>query len=162
MFDVRMDPAVRNEPQQVHPVAAVERCAEHRVLVERPVLDRLVHTHQVLIEPTPRADRQVADLAVPHLSRRQAGRLARRLDRRVRVVAPQRIEDRGVGKLDRVPRAGGRNAPAVEDDQNYEGEALRHIAANEPTSREAPPTSAPSTAGCDISSAALSGFTEPP
>ena len=46
---------------------------EHRVREERAVRDRLVDAHQILVEPTARADRQVADLAVPHLARRQPG-----------------------------------------------------------------------------------------
>ena len=142
-------------------VAALERRDERRDLEERAVRDRLVHAQQILVEPSAGADRQVADLAVPHLPGRQAGRLAGRLDRRVRELAPEPVEDRRVGKLDGVARAGRRAAEAVEDDERYEREA-RHIAANESTSSEAPPTSAPSIAGCARSSAAFSGFTEPP
>src|SRR5258705_8290010 len=142
VLDVRMDAAVRNEPHQVNARPSVEGTAQHRILEERAVLDRLVHAHEVLVEPAPGADREVADLAVSHLAGWQAGRLARRLDRRVRVVTPQRVEDGRVRELDSVPRAGRRDAPAVEDDEGYEGEALRHIAANDSTSTEAPPTTA--------------------
>ena len=72
-----------------------------------------------------------------------------------------------VRELDRVAGAGRGDAPAVEDDERDERElTLRcgaaQIAANESRSSEAPPTSAPSTSGCERSSSALSGFTEPP
>ena len=123
----------------------------------------LVHAHQILVEPPAGADRQVADLAVSHLTGRQARRLAGGFDRRVRELAPQPVEHRRVGELDGVARARRRAAPAVEDDERYEWDArARHIAANESTSSEAPPTSAPSTAVCESSSAAFSGLTEPP
>jgi len=70
---VRMDAAVRNEPEQVHALPTVERRPQDRILEERTVLDRRVHAHQVLVEATPRTDCQVADLAIAHLARRQAG-----------------------------------------------------------------------------------------
>ena len=102
----------------------------------------------------------MADLAVSHLARGKPGGRARRLDRRVRELAPQTVEHRRVRELDRVARPGRSAAEAVEDDERYE--AARHIAANESTSSDAPPTSAPSIAGCASSSAAFSGLTEPP
>ena len=55
-----------------------------------------------------------------------------------------------------------RAAPAVEDDERYEVDAARQIAAKESGSSEAPPTRAPSIEGCESSSAAFSGLTEPP
>ena len=66
------------------------------------------------------------------------------------------------GELDRVARTGRRAAPPVQDDERYERTAVSQIAANESTSSEAPPTSAPSTFGCERSSSAFSGLTEPP
>ena len=162
VLDVRVDAAVRDEAEQVHALAALERRPQHGVLEERAVLDRLVDAHQILVEPTPGPDRQVAHLAVPHLTGRQAGGLAGGLDRRVRELAPQPVEHRRLGQLDGVARPGRRAAPAVEDDERYEWDAVRHKAANESTSREAPPTRAPSTALCESSSAAFSGLTEPP
>ncbi len=117
MVDVRVDAAVRDEAEQVDAAAAVERRNERPVLEERAVLDRLVHAHQVLVEPAARTDRQVADLGVAHLAGWQAGRLAGRLQRRVRELVPEPVEDRRVGLLDRIPRARRRTAPAVEHDQ---------------------------------------------
>ncbi len=97
----------------------------------------------------------MADLGVAHLPRRQADRLARRGERRVRVLRPQPVEDRRVGEVDGVARARRGAAPAVEDDERDEREGLHHaaaaaasqIAANDSTWSEAPPTSAPSTSG---------------
>ncbi len=61
-----------------------------------------------------------------------------------------------------LPGPGRCAAPAVEDDERYEVDAARQIAAKESGSSEAPPTRAPSTDVCDMSSAAFSGLTEPP
>ena len=91
--------------------------------------------------------------------------LARRAQRRVRVARPEVVEDGRVRQLDRVPGAGRRAAPAVEDDERYERvrrAAVSQIAVKESTSSEAPPTSAPSTSSWERSSSAFSGFTEPP
>src|SRR5436189_3933792 len=162
MVDVRVDAPVAHEAEQVDVPAALERGEERGVLEEGPVLDRLVHPHQVLVEPAAGADRQVTDLGVPHLAGREPRRLARGLDRRVRVAPPQVVEDGRVRQLDGVPRPRRRAAPAVEDDERYEGIAARQMASKESISSDAPPTSAPSTASRPSSSAALSGFTEPP
>src|SRR5207253_8918928 len=133
-----------------------------RVRGEGAVLDRPVDAHQVLEEHATRADRQVADLRVAHLSRRQADGFPGGCYPRMRVLPPEPVEVRRVRELDGVPRTRRSATPAVEDDQRYERMAARQIAVRESTSREAPPTSAPSTAGCERSSAALSGLTEPP
>ena len=162
VLDVRVDAAVGDEAEQMHPLAALERRSQHGVLEERPVFDRLVDAHQVLVEPAPRPDRQVTHLAVSHLAGWQACGLAGGFDRRMRELAPQPVEHRRLGQFDGVARPGRRAAPAVEDDERYERDAVRHRAANESRSSEAPPTSAPSTALCESSSAAFSGLTEPP
>ena len=107
VVDVRMDAAVRDEAQQVHALAALERARQHRALEERAVLDRLVHAHQVLVEPAAGADRQVADLAVPHLAGWQARRLARGLDRRVRELAPERSKTGVSASSTAFPGPGG-------------------------------------------------------
>ena len=162
VVDVRMDAAVGDEPEQVRALAALEGADEGGDLEEGPVLDRRVHSHQVLQQDAAGADRQVPDLRVAHLPRRKADRLAGCLERRVRVLGPEPVEDGRVRELDRVSRAGRGEAPPVEDDERYERVPARQIAANDSTSSEAPPTSAPSTSGCPSSSAAFSGFTEPP
>ena len=106
----------------------------------------------------------MADLGVPHLPAREADRLAGGFERRVRVAAPELVEDGCVRELDGVPRPRRRAAPAVEDDERYERirAADWQIAVKESTSRDAPPTSAPSTSGWDRISSAFSGLTEPP
>src|SRR5262249_12050920 len=87
-------------------------------------------------------------------------------------------------EVDGVAGPGRRAAPPVEHDkdhelarsdagkagisalvrlrQAYDARPATQIAANESGSRDAPPTRAPSTSGWTSSSAALSGFTEPP
>ena len=70
-------------------------------------LDRPVHAHEILVEDAARADRQMADLGVAHLAVRQADGLARGGELRVRIVAPQPVEDRRLGELDRVAGPGG-------------------------------------------------------
>ena len=75
---MRVDAAVRDEPEQMDVLAALEGAAQRGVLEELAGLDRPVHAHEVLEEDAARADRQVADLGVAHLALRQADRLARR------------------------------------------------------------------------------------
>ena len=141
---------------------ALEGADERGVLEERAVADRDVHALEILEEDPARADREMADLGVAHLALGQPDRLARGLQRRVRIFAPEPVEDGRLRELDRVAGSGRRAAPAVEDDERYEVDAARQIAAKESGSSEAPPTRAPSTDVCDMSSAAFSGLTEPP
>ena len=169
VVDVRVDAAVRDEPEQVDVRAALlrplERADKRGVLEERAVRDRTVHPLEVLVEDSARADRQVTDLGVAHLAGRQPDRLSGSLERRVRVAGPERVEHRRLGELDRIPRPRRRAAPAVEDHERYEWEsraAAWQIAVNDSTSSEAPPTRAPSTSGCASNSSAFSGLTEPP
>ena len=164
VVDVRVNPAVGDKPQQVDVLAAFECRTESLVLEERAVFDRLRDPGEILVEPSSRANRQVADLGVPHLSRGQTDRLTRGCERRVRVCRPEPVEDRRARKLDCVARPRRSAPPAVEDDERYErmADAASQISANDSTSSDAPPTSAPSTPGCARSSSAFSGFTEPP
>ena len=111
----------------------------------------------------------MTDLGVPHLPVGQADGGTRRGELRRREAAGEVVEDRGVREVDGVPRPRRRETPAVEDHERDERQALpahvaaaRQIAAKDAGSSEAPPTSAPSTAGCPSSSLAFSGFTEPP
>ena len=105
----------------------------------------------------------MADLRVPHLPVREADRLARGRERRVWERAPELVEDGRLGEVDRVAGTRRGEAPAVQDDERYEREAaVRHRLVNDAGSSEAPPTRAPSTSGWASSSAAFSGFTEPP
>ena len=173
VVDVRVDAAVGDEPEQVHLAGAgagpAEEVEQHLVLEERAVLDRAVHPHEVLVEDATGADRQVADLGVAHLTVREPDGGARGVEPCRGVPPCQVVEDRRVREVDRVPRPRRGEAPAVEDHERDERLAARahaaaalQIAAKEAGSSEAPPTRAPSTSGCASSSAAFSGFTEPP
>ena len=163
---MRVDAALRDEAEQMDGAAALlgplERSHERRVLEERAVADGGVHALQVLEEDPPGADRQMPDLGVAHLPGREADRLTGCRERRVRELAPEPVEDRRARQLDGVAGTGRSAAPAVEDDERYEVDAARQIAAKESGSSEAPPTSAPSIEDCERSSAAFSGLTEPP
>ena len=62
--------------EQVHVLASFEGAHQCRVLEERAVFDRLVDAHEVLEQDASRADREVSDFAVAHLSGRQPDCLA--------------------------------------------------------------------------------------
>src|SRR5215468_7006902 len=106
-----MDTAVRDQPEQMCPFATRERGLQDWAFEERAVLDRLVHAHEVLEQDPAGADRQVAYLRVAHLPGRQADCLPRRVERRVRVRAPEPVEVRRVCKLHGVPGTGRRTTP---------------------------------------------------
>jgi hypothetical protein len=80
VVDVRVDAAVGDQAEQVDVASSLlrppEGACERRALEELAVLDRAVDPHQVLEDHAPGADRQVADLGVPHLSRRETDVLA--------------------------------------------------------------------------------------
>src|SRR6266545_4142717 len=145
-------------------LSSLECAHQCRILEEGPIFDRLVDAHEVLEQNASGADRQVSDLTVAHLARRQTDRLTGRVESGVRELPPETVEVRGVGELDRIARPGGRTAPAVEDDERYEGmfAPARQISMKDSSSSDAPPTSAPSTSGWLRRIAALSGLTEPP
>ena len=127
VVEVRVDAALRDEAEQVDGAAALprplERSQERWVLVEGAVADGGVHALQILEEDPAGADRQVTDLGVAHLSGRQADRLAGGRERRVRVFAPEPVEDGRARQLDGVAGTGWRAAPPVEDDERYEVDA---------------------------------------
>ena len=107
-------------PRALRPL---ERADEGGIDEDRAVADGQVDAHQVLEQDAAGADREVADLRVAHLPRRQADRLTRGREARVRVRRPEVVEHRRRGQLDGVSGAGRGEAPAVEDDERYEREA---------------------------------------
>ena len=141
------------------------RIASRRVSfsASEPSATARVDAREVLRHDRARAEVEMADLGVAHLALGQADRLALGGELRVRVRLPQPVEHGGVGERDGVPRPVRGEAPSVEDDEgDVHRRAASTIAAKLPASRLAPPTSAPSTSGSESSSAALSGFSDPP
>src|SRR5207247_2295941 len=120
------------------------------------------HAYEVLQEDAAGADRQMPDFGIAHLTWREPHRLAGGVESRVGEGLPEPAEVGRAGEVDRVARTGRRTSPPVEDDERYERIAARQIAVNDSSSREAPPTSAPSMSACASNSPALSGLTEPP
>src|SRR5205814_6625732 len=59
VVEVRVHSAVRNEAEQMRPLATLERGDECGVLEERAILDRAVDPHQILEENASRTDREV-------------------------------------------------------------------------------------------------------
>src|SRR5215210_702167 len=166
VVEVRVDAALRDEAEQVDGrpslARALEGTGERPVREERAVANRRVQTLQVLEEDPSGADREMAHLRVAHLAGRQPDGLAGGREPRVRVLAPDAVEHRRPRELDRVSGTRRRAPPAVEDDERYEVDAARQIAAKESGSSDAPPTSAPSIEDRERSSAAFSGLTDPP
>ncbi len=164
---MRVDAAVRYESEEVNVSPsfprALEGAAKRGVLVERAVRDGQIDAHEVLEQDTTRADGEVADLRVAHLPVGKPDGAPGGGKGRAWEPFPQVVEDRRVGELDGVAGPGRGDSPAVEDDERYEREAaIRHRFEKDAGSSEAPPTRAPSIEGRDRSSAAFSGFTEPP
>ena len=161
---------------------------QHLVLEEAAVGDRVVDPGQVLLDDRAGAEVEVADLGVAHLAVGEADVAAAGRERRVRVALPERVEDRGVGLGDRVARARRGQPPAVEDRPGRARGPGSSPPAQGPRSRLPPRRGASSASqdrgladreevvgveagaadqaavdvGCASSSAALSGFTEPP
>ena len=107
-------------PRALRPLESAD---EGGIDEDRAVADGQVHPHQILEQDAARADRQVADLRVAHLPRRQADRLPGGGEARVRVGRPEPVEHRCRRQFDGVAGAGRSDPPAVEDDERYEREA---------------------------------------
>ena len=77
----RVHPAARHQPEQVQPPvlrADGAGVAQHPVLEERAVVDRIVDPREVLAHDLAGAEVEVADLGVAHLAVGQADGAARR------------------------------------------------------------------------------------
>jgi hypothetical protein len=127
VIDVRVHAAVRDEAEEVNVSPALTRSLEGttkcRVLEDRPVCNGHVHAHQILEEDAAGADREVADLRVPHLPLGQSDGGAGGCERGVGIGRPEPVEDGRICELDRIARSGRGEAPAVENDERYEREA---------------------------------------
>ena len=173
VVDVRVDSAVRDEPEEVHGAGSLLRAAKRPpkrlVLEDRAVLDGAGHADEILVQDPPRPDREVPHLGVAHLPFGEPHRRSRGGQPGRRVRRHEMVEYRGLRELDGIPRPRWRDPPAVEHDERDKRRrrrahvtAARQIAANDSGSSEAPPTRAPSIALWAMSSAAFSGFTDPP
>ena len=136
--------------------------AEQGLVVEEAAVgDRVVDPGQVLLDDRAGAEVEVADLGVAHLSLRQADVTALGGELGVRELLPEPVEDRGLGKRDRVAGPGsarpqpsrmtsaseGRTGPGGPRPVRRTGHAASTIAAKSAGSRLAPPTRAPSMSG---------------
>ena len=81
VVDVRVDAAVGDEAEQVDVAAPLpaqlEGARSASFSWKAPVLDGAVQADEILVDDPARADRQVADLGVPHLAVRQPDRRGR-------------------------------------------------------------------------------------
>ena len=168
VVDVRVDAAVRDEPEQVHVSPALLRAPERR---RRAPRSRRRCRRQLRGSRAGSPGRgcgpsRSSDARPPSCPSAPAGGRRPRPTRRASCAGtPPRAGRRPACRQAR-PRSPARRGdpPAVEDDERYERNraAARISPAKDSTSSDAPPTSAPSTSGCASSSSALSGLTEPP
>ena len=106
-----VDAAVGDQAEQVQAPARAAAGAlaggeQRLVLEEAAVGDRVVDPGQVLLDDRAGAEVEVADLGVAHLAVGQADVAALGRELRVRVALPELVEDRRLGKRDRVAGPG--------------------------------------------------------
>ena len=114
--------AVGDQPEQVQAAAraapgAVAGVEQRRVFEEAAVGDRVVDPRQVLLDDRPGAEVEMADLGVAHLPVGQPDVAPLGGEFRVRIRAPETVEDGRLGQRDRVARPRRGEAPAVQDHQ---------------------------------------------
>ena len=113
VVDVRMHPAVGDEPGHVqHPAAGLggrDRSLQRGVLGQRAIGHRIADAHEILRDDPPGADVEMADLGVAHLPFGQAHRAPGCDQRRVRPALPERVEDRRASQPHGVAGAFGRD-----------------------------------------------------
>ncbi len=127
----RVHAAVGDQADQMDALGAGQRAHDCVVLAEHAIDDGVVDACEVLAYDGAGAEVEVADLRVAHLALRQSDRAAAGGQCGVRVGAPERVEDRRVGKADRIARPRLGEPPAVEDHQAGAGQRqLRHVAAS--------------------------------
>ena len=96
---------------------------------ERAGVDVVVDPHQILAHHSTRAEVGMSHLGVAHLAVRQADRSPRRLQRRMRELAPQPVEYGRPGQLDRVSRSrvGARPHPSSTTSAHRRGAHRRRV-----------------------------------
>ena len=88
---------------------------------ERPVLNVLGDTGQLLIDDTARTDVEVADLAVAHLAIGQTHVHTACTQFGVRIAGHERVQPRRALLIDRIALMSGVDAEAVHDDKGRHG-----------------------------------------
>ena len=129
VINVRMHPAIGNQPAQVQPpfpgARVLHRLEQYRMLKQLPVLDHQVDAGDVHVNNAPRADVEVPNFAVAHLPFRQSDVRSTGVNECVGIFPQQPVvgwlacESNGVGL------GFGPIPPAVENDQ-YEWFRTRH------------------------------------
>ena len=99
----------------------IDSFAERRVCIERSVLDSVVDGRDILINDATRAEVEMSDLAIAHLSLGQSYGVARSVDERMRVFLHERVEKRFFRLADSVAVFFGVVAESVENDQCVHG-----------------------------------------
>ena len=170
VVDVRVDAAVRDEPEQVHVPAALACAAERRDERRRSRRSSrraigAVDALEVLVEHAAGADRQMADLGVAHLAG-AAGRPPRPTRRAACAGTPPRAGRTPACRASSTafPGPGGaqpqpsRMTSATSGNVRLPGKSRRRSRCRATRRRRARRRRR----GCAISSSALSGLTEPP
>lgn len=115
MSPARVHSAIGGEAEQVNPRGIAEGIDQHRRLVELAIVNGVVDPSEVLGDDAARTKVEMTDLAVAHLPFRKPDSWTASDQRGVGKGIPERIEEWGLGEIDRVARAGRRKPPAVED-----------------------------------------------
>ena len=122
MLLVRVHAAVRDQAEQMQLPSALARplhgLHDRRVLLELARSDQRVDARDVHLHNAARADVQVADFAVAHLPVRQAHKVVRSLDQRVRELAQQLVVGGLAGQRNGIVGGFGAITPSVKDGQN--------------------------------------------
>ena len=173
VLDVAVHAAVRQQTEDVQRLAVcsvIKRRAIDGVFKKRAVGNGVGDARQILKHDAARADVRVTDLAVAHLSVRQADVQPGGRELRVRPALQEAVHHRRFGHIDGVSRIRLADAVAVEDDECdfpvAHSQAPCAVAAmifeKSTGLSDAPPMRPPSMSGCASSSAALPAFIEPP
>ena len=122
MVDMAVDAAIGQQAHQmdrtVPLLCPADGPQQNRVFKKIAVPDGFCDAGQLLIDHPACADVGVAHLAVAHLSLRQTHRQAGAFQQGMGAACKQPVQNRRPRRGDRVVRAGGRFAPAVQDHQD--------------------------------------------
>lgn len=126
----RVHAAVAKKSQQVQSPPRTHRLLagshECRFAEERPILDRLGDTYQILLDHAAGPEVQVADFRISHLTLRQAHSASRCLEQGVRSSLPEPVPRRHPRKARRVSLPLFPISESIDYDQN-DGSALPHV-----------------------------------